>query len=163
MSTNGANETSTQPPRLTSDEADLIWQAHKAYDVREGLWTMVRMVFGLELIPAFFQGSLVRGVIVIAAQFVVLVVVREALRMTTRRLGRVWHHWLRAYAHRQRQKRVQRETQVPWRRALVLVVLLGGVLQGCADTYKSLARLYGCDPVAIDQGYCTMPKGGGKP
>jgi hypothetical protein len=46
-----------------------------------------------------------------------------------------------------------------WWRTLVVVLVLGS-LQGCVQAHRQIALWYGCDPVAIDQGYCTMPKGG---
>jgi hypothetical protein len=44
------------------------------------------------------------------------------------------------------------------RRTLLLIVALGLGLVGCVDAYKGMAKIYGCDPAAIEQGYCTMPK-----
>jgi hypothetical protein len=43
----------------------------------------------------------------------------------------------------------------------VLVVGLFVVLTflwGCGDLHNGLAKAVGCDPKAVDMGYCTMPK-----
>jgi hypothetical protein len=44
------------------------------------------------------------------------------------------------------------------RRTVFLIMALSLGLVGCVDTYKGMAKIYGCDPAAIAQGYCTMPK-----
>lgn len=41
---------------------------------------------------------------------------------------------------------------------VVLMFTLVGLLLGCADVHNSVARAIGCDPVAVERGYCTMPK-----
>jgi len=163
MSKTGNNEGSQQQRRLTAEEAELIWQAKWAYDWHHTGLTIIALFMVFELGLAAMQGAFQQRLLVVCGQVGVLLGLRWAVRASLRWAGRAWRAWLRAYAYRQRQQRVPRGTQGPWRRALVLVVLLGGVLQGCADTYKSLARLYGCDPVAIEQGSCTRPQGGGKP
>jgi len=163
MSTTGTNETSPPPPRLTAEEAEMIWQAKWASDWHSTGLAIIALFMVFELGLAAMQGAFQQRLLVVCGQVGVLLGLRWAVRASIRWAGRAWRSWLRAYAYRQRQQRVPRGTQGPWRRALVLVVLLGGVLQGCADTYKSLARLYGCDPVAIEQGSCTRPQGGGKP
>ena len=40
---------------------------------------------------------------------------------------------------------------------LVLFVLLAW-LSGCAELGHKTALLYGCDPVAMETGYCHVPK-----
>jgi hypothetical protein len=42
--------------------------------------------------------------------------------------------------------------------ATIAIFALLFVLLGCGDVYKSTAKLVGCDPKAVDMGYCTMPK-----
>ena len=41
-----------------------------------------------------------------------------------------------------------------WRWLLVVLALLSG---GCAEYSKNVAKLIGCDPVAVERGYCTTP------
>jgi len=164
MSTHGTNETGPrQPPRLTAEEAERIWRAKWAADWHDTGLALLALFMAFELGLAAVQGAFQQRLLVVCGQIGVLLGLRWAGRAGLRWAGRAWHSWLRAYARRQRQRRAQRGTTEPWRRALLLVMLLGSILQGCAGAYDGLARLVGCDPVAIEQGYCTMPQGGGKP
>jgi hypothetical protein len=47
-------------------------------------------------------------------------------------------------------------------RLWMALVLCSVGLGGCVDAYNTMAKIYGCDPAAIDRGYCTMPKEAGK-
>ena len=55
------------------------------------------------------------------------------------------------------------------KRLVVIGLLLGGLLAsvllgGCAEVQRQVALLHGCDPVAMEAGYCRMPTApGGKP
>ena len=44
-----------------------------------------------------------------------------------------------------------------WWHALALVLVLSATLIGCAEYSKNVAKLIGCDPVAVERGYCTTP------
>lgn len=54
-----------------------------------------------------------------------------------------------------------RRQRMGWRgRVLLLALVLGGLLTGCQDMSRTVARMTGCDDQAIDAGYCHMPKEG---
>lgn len=43
-----------------------------------------------------------------------------------------------------------------WWRGLLVVVVLGGLLQRCADSCRTLANIYGCDPAAVEHSLQTQ-------
>lgn len=45
-----------------------------------------------------------------------------------------------------------------WWKRFVVVLLFSGVLVGCHDVSRGVLLVTGCDPTAIDAGYCHMPK-----
>lgn len=45
-----------------------------------------------------------------------------------------------------------------WGQHLVIVLLCSGVLVGCQDMSRRVLLVTGCDPTAIDAGYCHAPK-----
>ena len=112
------------------------------------LYGLVLLVFFLEGVRDATDHQWLEGMAVITMQWFLLKGLVKLIQYAWRGmgwLGQCLQGWLHAWWH-----------------GLILVLVLGGLLSGCAGAYRQLALLYGCEPAAIDQGYCTMPKGGGK-
>jgi hypothetical protein len=45
-----------------------------------------------------------------------------------------------------------------WWQGLVVLLVLGSLVAGCADVSRGVLKLTGCEDEAIDAGYCHMPK-----
>jgi hypothetical protein len=142
-----------QQSRLTHEDALTIWRARDAYWVQSLLSALVILVLVIDvaglLVTLPWPKALLMGGLHACVLWGLCWVLRRLLS------GRRWGiAWLIT--------RAQLGVRTWWH-GLVLLVLLGGVLQGCVDAYRATARIYGCDPVAIERGYCTMPKEAAKP
>jgi len=152
QSSNGSRR-GRPPARLTLEDGITIWRARDAYRVQNFLYALVTLVLLIDvaglLVTLHWTKALLMGGLHAGVLWGLLWVLRGVLSgirwglaglITRAQLGvRSWWH------------------------GLVLVVLLSGALHGCVEAYKTTARIYGCDPVAIEHGYCTMPTEGTKP
>ncbi len=148
MSKRPHNDTPQHPrPRLTYEEAEIIWKARDAHRVREVLWAVVLFGFLLEGLPALVEGDVWRTLALLGFQLAILLGLRWVLR-----------HGLRGLR--------------TWWRGLVLVVVLGMMLTGCEQYARAVARLYGytgdpfpgpCAAESIHAGRCIQRQQGGKP
>jgi len=168
----GTNETSTPPPRLTSEEAERIWQAKWAYDWHNTGLALIALFMLFELGLAAVQGAFQQRLLVVCGQIGVLLGLRWAVRVSTRWAGRAWRQFLRWYAHRQRQQRVQRGTLHHPGAVLILALVCGLTLTGCKDMVRGVAHLYGyegdpyahaCAPESLEAGHCIPVKQGAQP
>jgi hypothetical protein len=134
--------------RLTLEDGITIWRARDAYRVQSFLSALVMLILLIDvagvLVTQPWPQALLMGGLHAGVLWGLLWVLRRVLS------GIGWgREWLITRA----QLGVR-----SWWQGLVLVLVLSGALHGCVEAYKTTARIYGCDPAAIEQGYCTMPK-----
>src|SRR5262245_18920884 len=117
MSSN-TNDRGQQQPRLTYEDATMIWVAREVLRVRAALWSALFVFFLLELLPAVHYGDSGRVLVLIGGQLALVLLVRWALRWVGRHVRQRWQH-------------------------LVLVPALSVLLTGCQAYGTAIARMYG--------------------
>ena len=130
MSRNG---TSRPQPWLTFEDGLTLWRARDTYRVQNFLYGIGVMVLLAAPLAHLMQGYWKDALMIMGLEMAVVWGLRWLLRRAQVGLRRWW-------------------------KGLVLVLVLSGGLTGCVEAYKATARIYGCDPVAVEHGYCTMPK-----
>jgi hypothetical protein len=125
----------------------VLWLARDTYRLKRALAVLAVLFLGGELVTVREHRGwghalalvslqiLMMGVMVWVTK-VALVLLAWGLAWLRIQVARRWHAWT----------------------GLGVVLVLSSLLLSCGDVYKGAAKLVGCDPVAVEAGYCTMPR-----